>query len=136
MLEFELTESQLLEDLDAATNVLNTLRSRGVTIAVDDFGTGYSSMNYLRHLPIDVIKIDRSFVSRATEDGYDSTIIEAVLTIARSLELSVVAEGIETPEQLEYVRSRSCERAQGFLLARPMPLDDAEAVMFATSLTH
>ncbi|NND74776.1 MAG: EAL domain-containing protein [Ilumatobacter sp.] len=130
MLEFELTETQLLEDFDRATAVLNSARARGITIAVDDFGTGYSSMSYLRHFPVDSLKIDRSFVARSTEAGYDSTIIEAVLTIARSLDLDVVAEGIETAEQLEHMRSSGCHRAQGFHLARPMPIADAEAVIF------
>ena len=109
--------------------MLDALRARGITIAVDDFGTGYSSMTYLRHLPIDVVKIDRSFVARATEHGYDSTVIEALLTIGRTLGLSVIAEGVETEEQLEYVRGTGCHRAQGFLLARPMPIDEAEAMM-------
>jgi diguanylate cyclase (GGDEF)-like protein len=129
MLELELTETQLLEDLARATTVLEGLRARGITIAVDDFGTGYSSMTYLRHLPIDVVKIDRSFVANATEHGYDSTVIEALLTIARTLQLTVIAEGIETEEQLEYLRRRGCHRAQGYLLARPMPIADAEALM-------
>jgi EAL domain-containing protein (putative c-di-GMP-specific phosphodiesterase class I) len=129
MLELELTETQLLEDIERATAVLDALRARGITIAVDDFGTGYSSMTYLRHLPIDTVKIDRSFVARATEHGYDSTVIEALLTIGRTLGLSVIAEGVETEEQLEYVRARGCHRAQGFLLARPMPIDEAEAMM-------
>ena len=129
MLELELTETQLLEDIERATAVLDALRARGITIAVDDFGTGYSSMTYLRHLPIDTVKIDRSFVARATEHGYDSTVIEALLTIGRTLDLSVIAEGVETEEQLEYVRARGCHRAQGYLLARPMPIDEAEAMM-------
>lgn len=133
LLEFELTETHLLEDLALATSILNTIRARGIAIAVDDFGTGYSSMNYLRDLPIDTIKIDRSFVARSTEQGYDSTIIEAVLTIARSLNLSVVAEGIETHEQLEYVRSVGCHRAQGYLLARPNPRAEAERKMFGST---
>lgn len=135
MLELELTETQLLEDLARATSVLDTLRSRGITIAVDDFGTGYSSMTYLRHLPIDVVKIDRSFVARATEHGYDSTVIEALLTIGRALGLSVIAEGVETEAQLDYVRARGCHRAQGFLLARPMPVAEAEAMMCTTSVS-
>ncbi len=134
MLEFELTETHLLEDLGFATGVLNTIRARGIGIAVDDFGTGYSSMNYLRDLPIDTIKIDRSFVARSTENGYDSTVIEAVLTIARSLGLAVVAEGIETQEQLHYVRSVGCHRAQGFLLARPTPLVHAEQILFGPTV--
>ncbi len=133
MLEIELTETHLLEDMERATQALDRLRGLGVTIAVDDFGTGYSSMTYLRELPVDVLKIDRTFVARATEHGYDSTVIEAVLAIARILDLSVVAEGVETNEQLDFVRSRGCDAAQGFLMARPMPIDDAESVIFATA---
>ena len=133
MLELELTETHLLEDMGRATRALDQLRGLGVTIAVDDFGTGYSSMTYLRELPVDVLKIDRTFVARATEHGYDSTVIEAVLAIARILELSVVAEGVETAEQLDFVRSRGCDAAQGFLMARPMPVDEAESVIFATT---
>ncbi len=132
MLEFELTETQLLEDLDRASEILDQVRARGVTIAVDDFGTGYSSMTYLRRLPIDSIKIDRSFVARAAEHDYDATIVEALLAIGRTLNLDVVAEGIETEEQLDYMRSRGVDRAQGFLLARPMPLDQAEDVIFGS----
>ena len=133
MLEFELTETHLLEDLEIATTTLNTIRELDITIAVDDFGTGYSSMNYLRDLPIDVLKIDRSFVARSTENGYDSTVIEAVLTIAQSLDLQVVAEGIETPEQLEYVRSVGCHRAQGYLLGLPNERREAERLLFGSS---
>jgi diguanylate cyclase (GGDEF)-like protein len=131
MLELELTETQLLEDMDRATRVLDELRRRGIRIAVDDFGTGYSSMTYLRELPIDAIKIDRSFVSRATEHGYDSTVIQALLTIGTTLDLTVVAEGVETAEQLRYLQARGCDMAQGYLLARPMPIEDAEALIFA-----
>ena len=132
MLELELTESRLLEDMERTKTVFNELRERGITIAIDDFGTGYASMTYLRELPIDSIKIDRSFVALATEHGYDSTVIEALLTIGRTLDLAVVAEGVETEEQLEYVRARGCDLAQGFLLARPMPIEDAEAYIFGT----
>ena len=135
MLEVELTETHLLEDLDRASEVLDALRSLGVTIAVDDFGTGYSSMTYLRHLPIDSIKIDQSFIARATEEGFDSTVVESLLAIGRTLHLSVVAEGVETELQLDYVRDRGCDRAQGFLLARPMPADLFNAKLLAGEWT-
>ena len=111
--------------------MLNELHRRGIEVAVDDFGTGYSGMTYLRDLPIDTIKIDRTFIAKATEDGYDSTLIEAVLMIGRTLDLQIVAEGVETDEQLAYVRTRGCDRAQGFLLARPLPIAEAEATLFA-----
>jgi EAL domain-containing protein (putative c-di-GMP-specific phosphodiesterase class I) len=111
--------------------VLDAIRALGVTIAVDDFGTGYSSMTYLRHLPIDSIKIDQSFIARATEEGFDSTVVESLLAIGRTLQLGVVAEGVETELQLDYVRDRGCDRAQGFLLARPMPADQFDAKLRA-----
>jgi diguanylate cyclase (GGDEF)-like protein len=130
MLELELTETQLVEDLDWASATLEEIRRRGVTIAIDDFGTGYSSMTYLRRLPVDTIKIDRSFIANATESGYDATIVDALLTIGQTLGVDVVAEGVETEAQLDYVRERGVDRAQGYLLARPMPIPDAEALMF------
>jgi diguanylate cyclase (GGDEF)-like protein len=130
MLELELTETQLVEDLDWASATLDEIRRRGVTIAIDDFGTGYSSMTYLRRLPVDTIKIDRSFIANATESGYDATIVDALLTIGQTLGVDVVAEGVETEAQLDYVRERGVHRAQGYLLARPMPIPDAEALMF------
>src|SRR5690606_31319711 len=102
---------------------------QGITIAVDDFGTGYSSMTYLRHLPIDCVKIDQSFVAHATDYGYDSTVIEALPTIAGALGLRGVAEGNETQDQPEYLPPRGCRPAQGYLPARPMPMADAEAMM-------
>ena len=130
LLELELTETHLLEDLERARGVLHELRAMGVTIAVDDFGTGYSSMTYLRELPVDCVKIDRSFIASSSVDGFDTAVIEALLSIGRTIGLSIVAEGIETAEQLEFVKSRGIHRGQGFLLARPTPLAEAELVMF------
>ena len=132
MLELELTETQLVEDLDWASATLEEIRRRGVTIAIDDFGTGYSSMTYLRRLPVDTIKIDRSFIANATESGYDATIVDALLSIGKTLGVAVVAEGVETRAQFDYVRTRGVHRVQGYLLARPMPIPDAEALMFNT----
>lgn len=129
MLEIELTESQLLDDLDRATTILDAVRAHGITVAIDDFGTGYSSMSYLQQLPIDTLKIDRKFVSTINEDEFDSTVLDALLTIAHALDVSVVAEGIEEASQLEHLRERGCQRGQGFLLARPIPIPQAEAIM-------
>jgi diguanylate cyclase (GGDEF)-like protein len=130
LLELELTETHLLVDLGRARAILDELRAMGIAIVVDDFGTGYSSMTYLRELPVDCVKIDRSFVANATDDGYDAAVIEALLSIGRTLDLSIVAEGIETADQLDYVRSRGVDRGQGFLLGRPMPRADVELVLF------
>jgi len=130
LLEIELTESQLLDDVARASTVLAGVRDRGVKVAIDDFGTGYSSMTYLQKLPVDIVKIDRSFISSATTNDFDSTIVDTVVTLARTLDLDVVAEGIETAEQLAYVINAGVSLGQGFLLARPVPAHEAEAVIF------
>ncbi len=130
LLEIELTESQLLDDVNRASAVLADVRSRGIKIAIDDFGTGYSSMTYLQKLPVDVVKIDRSFISSATTNAFDSTIVDTVVTIGRALDLEVVAEGIETVEQLAYVIEAGVTHGQGFLMARPVPAHEAEALIF------
>ncbi len=133
LLEFELTETQLMDDHQRAANILQQIRDRGIKVAIDDFGTGYSSMAYLRQLPVDTLKIDRSFIAPIgtgdRDGGTDTTVVDALLTIGQALGLSVVAEGIETPAQLEYVTERGADRAQGFHLARPMPIADAESFL-------
>ena len=130
LLEIELTESHLLDDVDRASAVLSDIRSRGIKIAIDDFGTGYSSMTYLQKLPVDVVKIDRSFITSAATNSFDSTIVETVVTIGRALDLEIVAEGIETVAQLAYVIDAGVTHGQGFLMARPLPAHEAEAVIF------
>ncbi len=134
-LVLELTETQLLEDVDRAIAVLDELRGRGITISVDDFGTGYSSMTYLRDLPIDAIKIDRTFLANALADGQDEPLVDAMLTIGRSLDLAVVAEGVETEQQLTYVSERGCGFAQGFLFSPPLPTAEVEALLFDALIT-
>jgi diguanylate cyclase (GGDEF)-like protein len=133
MLELELTETQLLADLEPAREVLETVRAMGITVAVDDFGTGSSSMAYLRQLPIDVIKVDRSFVSGAGRDGFDTTAIDAMVNFGKVLGVHVVAEGVETASQLAHVRDRGCTRAQGYLLAMPLPADQIDAFLGLTA---
>jgi EAL domain-containing protein (putative c-di-GMP-specific phosphodiesterase class I) len=117
----EITESVLMEDADTAVAALERLRSLGVHLCVDDFGTGYSSLAYLRRFPVDALKVDRSFVAGLGEDPEDSAIVEAVVSMAHSLRLSVVAEGVETEEQLARLRDLGCELAQGFYFAAPVP---------------
>ena len=130
LLEIELTESQLLDDVGRASTVLAAVRDRGVKVAIDDFGTGYSSMTYLQKLPVDIVKIDRSFIGSATTNDFDSTIVDTVVTLGRTLGLDVVAEGIETVEQLAYVIEAGVSLGQGYLLARPVPAHEAESVIF------
>ena len=117
----EITESVLMEDADAAVAALESLRGLGVHLCVDDFGTGYSSLAYLRRFPVDALKVDRSFVAGLGKDPEDSAIVEAVVSMAHSLRLSVVAEGVETDEQLARLRELGCELAQGFYFAAPVP---------------
>jgi diguanylate cyclase (GGDEF)-like protein/PAS domain S-box-containing protein len=126
-LEVELTESVLMADPERANEVLRRLHGLGVRIAIDDFGTGYSSLSYLKRFPAQTVKIDRSFISGLPADGDDLAIAEAVIAMAHSLGLGVVAEGVETEAQLSALRDLGCDEAQGFLLGRPMPAAELKA---------
>ncbi|HSH26246.1 MAG TPA: EAL domain-containing protein, partial [Wenzhouxiangella sp.] len=119
-LVIELTESVIMEDVTAARKVLAELKELGVALAIDDFGTGYSSLGYLKQFRIDLLKIDRSFVEDIAEDADDAAIVTAMLSISEDLRMEVVAEGIEHGDQLEFLRSRGCRFAQGFLFSRPV----------------
>jgi EAL domain-containing protein (putative c-di-GMP-specific phosphodiesterase class I) len=128
-LELELTESVLMKHAHSAAIILQALRRTGVQVALDDFGTGYSSLSYLRDFPIDSVKIDRSFVNEVTSVQEDTSIVKAVISMAQSLGLRVVAEGVENLDQLHFLRAHSCDEAQGFLFSRAVPPDE-----FATLL--
>jgi EAL domain-containing protein (putative c-di-GMP-specific phosphodiesterase class I) len=120
-LELELTEGVLMKDAKSAVFVLHQLKQLGLRLAVDDFGTGYSSLSYLRQFPIDVLKIDRSFVQQITaDDPHKSALVSAIIQIGKSLELSVVAEGVETEKQLAYLQDHECTEGQGYLFSRPL----------------
>ena len=123
-LELELTESLLMKHAEPAASILQALRERGVQVAIDDFGTGYSSLGYLRKFPLDALKIDRSFVQRITTHGGDAPIVTAVIAMARSLKLRVVAEGVETLEELEFLQAHECDEAQGYYFSRPVPPEE------------
>jgi len=120
-LELELTERVLMEDVESTASVLPELKSMGIRLAVDDFGTGYSSLSYLRKFPIDVLKIDQSFVQQITADTDDSSIVTAIISMGKSLKHLVVAEGIETQEQRAYLLAEGCAEGQGYLFSRPLP---------------
>ncbi len=128
-LEIELTESVLMKRVDATAEILQSLRERGVRVAVDDFGTGYSSLSYLRKFPVDALKIDQSFIRQITGDGQDTTLVTAVINMARSLQLRVVAEGVENAEELEFIRSHECHEAQGYLFSHPVPAAEFVALL-------
>jgi EAL domain-containing protein (putative c-di-GMP-specific phosphodiesterase class I) len=123
-LELELTESLLMADAVAAAETLRALRGLGVGIAIDDFGTGYSSLSYLKTFPIDRIKIAQEFVLDINRDPGDAAIVETIIAMAHGLGLDIVAEGVETEAQLEFLRSRRCQVMQGYYFGRPMPAEN------------
>ena len=120
-LELELTEGVLMKHAESTESVLKKLRARGVRVAVDDFGTGYSSLSYLRNFSIDALKIDQSFVRQITTAPDQTTIVTAIISMGRNLKLRVVAEGVETPEELAFLREHKCDEAQGYYFSRPVP---------------
>jgi diguanylate cyclase (GGDEF)-like protein/PAS domain S-box-containing protein len=123
-LELELTESIFMAPVDVTVKTLRELKARGINLAIDDFGTGYSSLNYLKHFPIDRLKIDQSFVRDIVTEKDDAAIVEAIIAMARTLGIGVIAEGVETREQLEFLRGRQCHEMQGYYFARPMPIEE------------
>jgi EAL domain-containing protein (putative c-di-GMP-specific phosphodiesterase class I) len=128
-LELEVTESVLMKRVECAAAILQTLRQTGVRVAVDDFGTGYSSLSYLRKFPIDTLKIDQSFVRHIANGGDDIAIVVAVISMARSLKLQVVAEGVETKQELEFLRAHQCGQAQGYYFSRPVPPEQFSSLL-------
>jgi EAL domain-containing protein (putative c-di-GMP-specific phosphodiesterase class I) len=131
LLELELTESVLMQQTDSMAFILRTLRECGVQVAVDDFGTGYSSLSYLRKFRVDALKIDQSFVGQVTKTEDDASIVSAVISMAHNLKLRVVAEGVETAQQLAFLQARGCDEGQGYYFSPAIPPDD-----FARLLTH
>ncbi len=123
-LELELTEGMLMDDLDETLHILHTLKDNGIRLTIDDFGTGYSSLSYLTRFPLDVLKIDRSFICGITHDPSQLNITRAIIAMAHSLQLDVVAEGVESPEQADLLRKESCDLIQGYLYGRPMPAEE------------
>jgi EAL domain-containing protein (putative c-di-GMP-specific phosphodiesterase class I) len=130
-LELELTESVIVDDPDRAAQAMIALAKLGVTVAIDDFGVGYSSLSYLKRLPIHRLKIDRSFVNDLESDASDRSICEAVIALARTLRLGVVAEGVESTFQRDWLRNSGAGELQGYLFARPVPFEDATAQVAA-----
>jgi EAL domain-containing protein (putative c-di-GMP-specific phosphodiesterase class I) len=120
-LELEITEGVLAGDVDEICRVLDRLREQGVRISVDDFGTGYSSLAYLKRFPLDVLKIDQSFVRQMLDHRRDAAIVETIIQLAHALDLHLIAEGVETQEHARVLRGLGCEVMQGFLYCRPMP---------------
>ncbi|WP_019142962.1 PAS domain S-box protein [Noviherbaspirillum massiliense] len=129
LLELELTETALVEDIDVSVGVLKKLRDLGILLAIDDFGTGYSGLAYLRRFPLTTLKLDRSFVNHQDEEISNFSFIKAFVNLARALKLSVVAEGVEGGETLEFLKEAACDEAQGYFLAQPLPIETFESFL-------
>ena len=129
LLDIEITESVLVDNIDETTRKLQTLRRAGVEVSVDDFGTGYCSLSYLARLPVDVLKIDRSFVLRMREAGYPRNIVAMIVSLAHTLGLKVIAEGVEDEEQVRLLRDLGCDQIQGYLVSRPVPSEQIEILL-------
>jgi diguanylate cyclase (GGDEF)-like protein/PAS domain S-box-containing protein len=128
-LEIELTESLFMSDVTLAVELLHGMKALGVNLSIDDFGTGYSSLSYLSRFPIDVLKIDRSFVAEITRDSNDAAIVTSIIALAHNLKLAVIAEGVETEEQLDYLRRHGCDEMQGYYFSRPLPAAEFEQLV-------
>jgi EAL domain-containing protein (putative c-di-GMP-specific phosphodiesterase class I) len=125
-LKLEITESQVMENSDKAVSMMNRLREMGVELSLDDFGTGYSSLSYLHRLPVNYLKIDRSFVSRMVESKENGEIVYTIVKLAQNLKMKVIAEGIESADQFTQLKQLGCEYGQGYFFSRPL---DVEAAM-------
>lgn len=133
-LVLEITESDVMREPDSARQKLESLKALGLRLAIDDFGTGYSSLSYLQHFPVDELKIDRSFIRRIDSGERDAALVRTIVSLARSLEVEVVAEGVEEPEQEQFLRSIDCDSSQGFLYSTPMPANRIEEFLAAHRL--
>ena len=127
-LELELTESSIMQNEEFAASILNRLKSMGINISIDDFGTGFSSLASLKRLPIDALKIDQSFVREATSDPDDAALVMAIITLGHNLRLKVVAEGVETEDQLRFLQLLRCDEIQGYFFNKPLPAASLDAL--------
>lgn len=135
-LEFELTETALMDAVEKNIEILNRFRSRGVSLAIDDFGAGYSSLNYLRRLPIDQLKIDRSFIAELPDKAEEREIASAIIALGHGLNLTVLAEGVEREEQITYLRQAGCDEVQGYYYGKPMPQENFERFLAGTTVSY
>jgi diguanylate cyclase (GGDEF)-like protein/PAS domain S-box-containing protein len=136
LLELEVTESVLMKNAELAASILQALREKGVRVAIDDFGTGYSSLSYLRKFPLDALKIDQSFIRQIAESPDETTIVTAIINMGQSLRLRVIAEGVETAEDLAFLRRHDCDEAQGYYFSRPVPAEQFAALLKAEQINR
>jgi EAL domain-containing protein (putative c-di-GMP-specific phosphodiesterase class I) len=135
-LELELTESMVMQNVEEAIETMRELKAMGVRLSIDDFGTGYSSLSCLKRFPIDVLKIDKSFVKDILTEDEDMPIVPIIITLAHGRKLQVIAEGVETDEQLAYLRKYHCDQLQGYLFSRPVPADECAKLLRGEILMH
>jgi len=135
LLKLEITESVVMESVESAAGTLEKLRALGVELSIDDFGTGYSSLSYLHRLPIDILKIDRSFVSRMAENNENKEIVRTIIMLAKTLGMGVIAEGVETKEQSALLRELECQCVQGYLISKPLDAETTDRLIL-TSLSE
>ncbi len=131
LLKLELTESMLLEDVEGIITTMGALKDVGIRFSLDDFGTGYSSLQYLKKLPLYQLKIDQSFVRDIATDSSDRALVLTIITMAHSLDLNVIAEGVETEEQRQFLMDNNCAHYQGYLFSRPVPIEEFEGLLIA-----
>ena len=136
VLELEITENTAMGDMEKGSNYINELQQMGIRVSIDDFGTGYSSLGYLRKMPIDKIKIDRSFVTEMAANDSDMMIVKTMITLAHGLGKRILAEGVETETQLLLLRTLACDAIQGYLLAKPLPEAEALALLNGCALSR
>jgi EAL domain-containing protein (putative c-di-GMP-specific phosphodiesterase class I) len=134
MLKLELTESMLVDDIEKIIASMMALKAIGVRFELDDFGTGYSSLQYLKKLPLYQLKIDQSFVRDLASESNDQAIVRTIIAMAESLKLEVIAEGVETEDQLSHLRNYGCNHFQGYLFGKPMPIEEFEAALMHEKL--
>ena len=128
-IDIEITEGVLIDDVSSAVSQLRLLRRSGIRVAIDDFGTGYSSLSRLAELPVDMLKIDRTFVNALTTSGTGRTVAQTIIALGKAFDMTTVAEGVETPEQFEMLAHLGCDQSQGYLHSRPLPVADIEPLL-------
>jgi EAL domain-containing protein (putative c-di-GMP-specific phosphodiesterase class I) len=122
--QLEITEGMVLRDFESSISKMQQLKAAGVSLSVDDFGTGYSSLAYLKRLPVDVLKIDKSFIQEIDNDHNDSVIVETIIAMAKHMKIDIVAEGVETERALKFLKSRGCQKFQGYFFGEPLPFSE------------
>ena len=135
-LKLELTESMLVDNIEDVIIKMNTLKSHGIRFSLDDFGTGYSSLSYLKRLPLGQLKIDRSFVMDVLTNGNDAAIAQTIVALGQTLGMKVIAEGVETEAQRDFLSAHGCHAYQGYLFSRPLPIEEFEGLLMAPMLAE